>query len=185
MLTVLIALTTVSGQAGVPASPGIQSASPPPLLEVIQVDGAKNPELIPQWSVWGTVFRIISGGPRQLPSSVFRLVSKEEEALVMKEADAVQKVDAACLARATKAVALLGTQGMAAVDGNLRQISIECRGDAARARSGPVRAQPGGVRRAGGLRRVHQERHHRQSPQEGSGPISRARVSAIRHPFAR
>lgn len=134
MRTVLIALTMVSAQAGAPATPGIPPASPPPLLEVIQVDGAKNPELIPQWNVWGTVFRIISGGPRQLPSSVFRLVSKEEETLVMKEADAVQKVDAACLARATKALALLGTQSMAVVDGNLREISIDCRRETLHAR---------------------------------------------------
>ena len=132
MRTVLIGLAIVSTGVGAAAQTPPSPASPPP--EIIHVDGARSPELIPQWSVWGYVFRIISGGPRQLPSTVFRLVSKEEEALVMKEADAVQKVDAACLTRATRAVGLLGQESMAVVDGKLRQISVECRWETLRAR---------------------------------------------------
>jgi hypothetical protein len=93
----------------------------------VHVDGAKSPELIPQWSVWGYVFRVISGGPRELPSAVYRLVSKEESALVMKEADAVQKIDATCQARVAKTAQLLGRDTLATVDAKVREISVECR----------------------------------------------------------
>lgn len=115
-----------------PARPPVAIGAQPP--EMLQVDGSKNPELIPQWNVWGYVFRVISGGPRQLPSSVYHLVSREEEALVMKEADAVQKTDAGCQARAAKAVALLGQETMAAVDARIRAISVECRRETLHAR---------------------------------------------------
>jgi len=113
-----------------------QPAPPPsaPQPDIVHVDGARSPELIPQWSVWGYVFRIVSGGPRQLPSSVIRLVSKEEETLVMREADGVQKVDAACQTRAAKAAARLGIDAVAAVDARLREISVECRWETLRAR---------------------------------------------------
>jgi hypothetical protein len=84
--------------------------------------------------VWGYVFRVLSGGPRQLPSSVIRLVSKDEEALVMREADAVQKVDAACQARVARAAARLGTDTVASVDAKVREISVQCRWDTLRAR---------------------------------------------------
>ena len=107
---------------------------PVPQPDIVHVDGARSPELIPQWSVWGYVFRVLSGGPRQLPSSVIRLVSKDEEALVMREADAVQKVDAACQARAARAAARLGAETIAAVDVKVRAISVECRWATLRAR---------------------------------------------------
>jgi hypothetical protein len=102
--------------------------------DILQIDGSKNPELIPQWSVWGFVFRVLAGGPRQLPTSVLRVVSKDEEALVMKEADSIQKVDADCLARVTKAAALLGVESMAAVDARVREISVACRRETLHAR---------------------------------------------------
>ncbi|MEN3339727.1 MAG: hypothetical protein V7647_3403 [Acidobacteriota bacterium] len=52
---------------------------PPPTSwnDLVQIDGARSPELIPQWSVWGYVFRVLAGGPRQLPTSVLRVFSKE------------------------------------------------------------------------------------------------------------
>jgi hypothetical protein len=134
MRTFVIALLTVSlafasrATAQTPAAP-VESQP-----EIVHVDGAKSPELIPQWSVWGYVFRVISGGPRQLPTSVFLVVSKTEEALVIKEADAVQKIDAGCQVRAAKAAALLGTETMASVDAKVREISVECRWETLRAR---------------------------------------------------
>lgn len=116
------------------AAPGPQPSPAPPQPDIVHVDGARSPELIPQWSVWGYVFRVVSGGPRQLPSSVVRLVSKDEEALVMREADAVQKVDAACQTRAAKAAARLGIDTVASVDAKVRAVSVECRWETLRAR---------------------------------------------------
>jgi hypothetical protein len=102
--------------------------------EMLHVDGARNPELIPQWSVWGYVFRVIAGGPRELPTSVLRVVSKEEEAMIKKEADAVQKIDADCQSRAFRAAALLGVETAAVVDTKVRAISVACRRETLHAR---------------------------------------------------
>jgi hypothetical protein len=77
---------------------------------------------------------VVSGGPRQLPTTVLRLVTKEEETLVMKEADAVQKIDAGCLARVTKATARLAVETVETVDATVREISLDCRRETLRAR---------------------------------------------------
>ena len=130
----LLALALLSPPGVSPAfvqGPALRGTTPP---EMLQIDGARNPELIPQWSVWGYVFRVIAGGPGELPSSVYPVVSKQETALVIKEAEAVQKVDARCQARAVKAAALLGAESMASVDGKIRAISLECRWETLHAR---------------------------------------------------
>src|SRR3954468_8329610 len=80
MFTFAVSLLALGVSQGGPVGPP-PAASAQPELEIVHVDGSRSPELIPQWSVWGYVFRIVSGGPRQLPTSVLTLVSKEEEAL--------------------------------------------------------------------------------------------------------
>ena len=130
----VVALLVVSVLTSVAARSQAPVASAPSKSEILQIDGSKNPELVPQWSVWGYVFRVFAGGPRQLPTSVLRLVSKAEESLVMREADAVQKIDADCQARLTKVVALLGVESMATVDGRVREISVACRRETLQAR---------------------------------------------------
>jgi hypothetical protein len=130
----VVALLVVWVLPGAMAAAQAPAASAQSKPDILQIDGSKNPELIPQWSVWGFVFRVLAGGPRQLPTSVLRVVSKDEEALVMKEADAIQKVDADCLVRVTKAAALLGVESMAAVDARVREISVACRRETLHAR---------------------------------------------------
>jgi hypothetical protein len=130
-LLIALAMLSPPGKQAVAQPPSGAGARPP---EMMVVDGSKNPELIPQWNVWGYVFRVIAGGSRQLPSSVYQLVSRDEEALVLKEADAVQKIDAACQERASKAVERLGQDTTAAVDARIRTISVECRRGTLRAR---------------------------------------------------
>jgi hypothetical protein len=127
----LIVLSVSLGALPSAQAPVVPAPSQP---EIQQIDGGKNPELIPQWSVWGYVFRVMAGGPRQLPTSVLRTVSKDEESLVMKEADAVQKVDADCQARLIKAAALLGVEPLAAVDAKVREITVACRWETLHAR---------------------------------------------------
>jgi hypothetical protein len=130
----VVALLGVCVLPGALAAAQAPAASAPSKTEILQIDGSKNPELIPQWSVWGYVFRVISGGPRQLPTSVRRLVSKAEESLVMKEADAIQKIDADCQARLTKVVARLGVESIDAVDATMREITVACRRETLHAR---------------------------------------------------
>src|SRR4051812_31519945 len=124
-------LALVISQGGPVGPPPAASAQPE--LEIVHVDGSRSPELIPQWSVWGYVFRIVSGGPRQLPTSVLTLVSKEEEALVIREADAIQTIDAACQSRFVRAAARRD-ETIAAIDAKVREISLDCRRETLRAR---------------------------------------------------
>ena len=105
-----------------PAPP--PSASPPD--EVMVIDGSKNPELIPQWSAWEFAFRVMGGGPRELPTSVHRVVTTEERALILAEAQASLRRDKACQERIEKLVPLLGKEATA-VNAKQREIQLDCR----------------------------------------------------------
>lgn len=102
--------------------------------ETIEIDGGKNPELIPEWSAWGFAFRVIATGSRQLPSSVHVVLSKEEAALLLKEADRMQKFDRECQSRVVKLHASVGKEKNEVVDARLREITVECRWAALHAR---------------------------------------------------
>jgi len=74
-------------------------ALPQKPADVMHIDGKKNPELIPEWSVWEDALRVIAGGSRQLPSLVLEHTTKEEEALILREADQQPKRDGECKTR--------------------------------------------------------------------------------------
>ena len=121
-ICVLVAVIVIAVTAHVHAQ------APSGREELVIIDGSRNPEMIPQWHAWGFAFRAISGGPRELPTSVLLLVSKEEEKLVMRESDAVQKSDAVCAERLIKTYGLLKTGEPAkSVDAKMHAITVECR----------------------------------------------------------
>jgi hypothetical protein len=124
LLCVLLAAAHARAQGG--------SASHEP--DVIEIDGAKNPELIPQWSAWGYAFRIFSGGPRELPTSVLTHVTPVEATLIMTEADGVQKVDATCQARQLKVVTERGAKKIEDLAKEVRALNLECRWETLHAR---------------------------------------------------
>jgi hypothetical protein len=111
---------------GCPASLLAQSSNPS-TPEIIQIDGSMNPELIPQWSAWGYAFRIFSGGPRQLPTSVLAHVTPGEQTLIMKEADAAEQVEAQCLAKHRRMVEARGAKSDVDLDKEVRTLTLECR----------------------------------------------------------
>jgi hypothetical protein len=94
--------------------------------ELIQIDGRKNPELVPQWNAWGFAFRVFSGGPRELPTSVLTHVTTKEQALIMREADAVQKISAECRARHQKLFSE-GTKTLNDLAREVWDLTLECR----------------------------------------------------------
>ena len=98
-----------------------------PDLEVIEIDGRKNPELIPQWSAWGYAFRVIAGGSRLLPSDVLSQSTPAEQALIVREADAVQAFDRGCLARHQKILADRGDKKPEVLDREVRELTLDCR----------------------------------------------------------
>jgi hypothetical protein len=57
--------------------------------ERITIDGAKNPEMVPQWAAWRFAFTQIREA-KDIPSSVIGLISKAEAELILKDADTDQ-----------------------------------------------------------------------------------------------
>ena len=55
--------------------------------ERITIDGAKNPEMVPQWAAWRFAFTQIREA-KDIPSDVIGLISKVEAGLILKDADA-------------------------------------------------------------------------------------------------
>src|SRR5687768_2609417 len=78
--------------------------------DIVEIDGAKNPELIPQWAAWEFAFRVMGGGPHELPTPVYRVVSREERALILAEAKASLQRDKACQDRVGTLVPLIGKE---------------------------------------------------------------------------
>jgi hypothetical protein len=117
--------------AALVVSEGLQAQTQKPPVtspqEMLQIDGTRNPELIPEWSAWGFAFRVFATGSRQLPTAIYSVVSAEETALILKEADQVQKVDQDCQGRIVKLNALLGKEKNEVLDTRLRELTLECR----------------------------------------------------------
>lgn len=95
--------------------------------EMMQIDGSKNPELIPEWSAWGFAFRVFATGSRQLPTSIYTVVSAEETTLILKEADQVHKIDQDCQNRMVKLSTLIGKEKNETLDAKVRELTLECR----------------------------------------------------------
>jgi hypothetical protein len=129
-LLVVFWVGLAAGTAGAQAGRGGQSGGAAPVApeaEMMFIDGARNPELIPQWSAWGYAFRVISGGPRELPSIVHKVVSADERAMIIREADAVQKIDKECHELGLKQFSIIGRGNLEALDARLREITVACR----------------------------------------------------------
>jgi hypothetical protein len=124
LVSVCVAMVFATGGSN---AAGGQAPNRKAAPEMMQIDGSKNPELIPEWSAWGFAFRVFATGSRQLPSSVYFAVSREEEALIIKEADQLQKIDRDCQSRAVKLHDLLGKEKDDVLDQKLRATTLECR----------------------------------------------------------
>ena len=111
-----------------------QSAEGKRAPEMVNIDGSRNPELIPEWSAWSFAFRVIATGSRQLPSSVHVVLSKEEAALLLKEVDLLRKFDRECQSRIVKLHASVGKEKNEVVDARLRELTVKCRWAALHAR---------------------------------------------------
>ena len=65
--------------------------------DIITIDGTKNPELIPQWSVWRTSFEFLAKDDReQLPTVVVRAITPEQARALMQAAKAATTRFADC-----------------------------------------------------------------------------------------
>jgi hypothetical protein len=69
----------------------------PDAKDMIEIDGAKEPHRIPEWSAWRNAFELLAGGTTKdhLPSSLTPLVSAADVDLIFHAIDASKKNDAA------------------------------------------------------------------------------------------
>jgi hypothetical protein len=105
-----------------------------PAEEIVVIDGSKNPELIPQWAAWEFVFRVMGGGPKELPTTVYRVVSGEERALILAEAQASLRRDKACQERVQKLWPLVGIEKDSVINAKQEKIQLDCRWETLHAR---------------------------------------------------
>lgn len=117
--------------ASAPAFPHGQTAvvprfSNPPPSERLEIDGSKNPELIPQWNVWAMAFRLaLRSTPDGIPR-ILGLTPAEAELLVV-QAQADAKADRECRDGVLRLKPLLGVAPVTDINDKTRQIQLTCR----------------------------------------------------------
>lgn len=119
-LLALLALPPLAAQ-----QPPVQFSIPKP-SDWVHIDGAKNPELIPEWSVWKHAFVVFALGS-DLPWEVGKHLSNEEAAAVRATAAQHQKDMAACEQKGLKLKPLLATESAAVINLRTQEINLECR----------------------------------------------------------
>jgi hypothetical protein len=109
-----------------------QSAQKPPASpfsipgpsERVEIDGSRNPELIPEWYVWETFFRQLHNAGT-VPS-VLNLTESETRALRM-EVEAFNKNNEQCQKQIESLRPLVGIASNSEVNQKQRSIQLECR----------------------------------------------------------
>ena len=98
----------------------------PPMSERIEIDGSKNPEMIPQWDVWKAAFLIIDK-TRDVPTMVWKVATKEEVALIVQAASDNAEVERSCEGKIPKLAEMLKTDEARFVNEQTQALNLECR----------------------------------------------------------
>jgi len=129
------------------AGPRAQGKTPPRVVfsnplpsEILHIDGSKNPEMIPQWRVWGYAFLVMAGGYKLVPSVVMDHLSEKEAAVLLKAAADDQKYYVECETRVLKLAPLLQTEEARTINEKTREINLDCRRQTLRLRDGVLAA---------------------------------------------
>jgi len=135
MVALVLGAVLASRAAAVRAegSSAVQDKKPPPVVyevvpesERLDIDGSKNPEMIPQWDAWLAAFDIIAR-KSDLPTEVHKQVSTEEAALVVAAAAENAKNFLALQQRVLKIMPELQTVGVKAMTERTQAMNIEFR----------------------------------------------------------
>ena len=121
VILVPLALATAGGCARAASAAAKQN------VEWVFIDGAKNPESIPEWSAWEDVFSTIAGGSKLLPSKVLQRVSQEEADMILRESEASVKRTKECNARILAMKPLLAKERVSTQIQRSKELRLECR----------------------------------------------------------
>ena len=53
-------------------------------FDIVRIDGAKNPEMIPEWSAWEFALSVLAKGPGEIPAELIPHYSEQESAILLK-----------------------------------------------------------------------------------------------------
>lgn len=73
------------------------------VIERVEIDGKKNPELVPEYAVWRQALRIIPTNKEHLPGLLSTVATDADAALIKEEAERLSKLEPECNARLLKA----------------------------------------------------------------------------------
>jgi hypothetical protein len=98
----------------------------PPLSERIEIDGKKNPEMIPQWDVWQSAFELMVR-TSDLPTEVWRGITKDEAEMILAAGKENARNFLACQERVLKLMPTLQTDEARFVNERTREINLDYR----------------------------------------------------------
>lgn len=107
--------------------------SNPAPSEWVHIDGSRNPELIPQWSIWQRGLQILARG-RALTTVILERFTREDIEILKHESAEELKRDGVCQQRVLKLAPLLASEPARVLDGKTKAIQLECRQDTLEAR---------------------------------------------------
>ena len=113
--------------------------------DVITIDGAKNPEQIPNWNAWLEAFRTMAGPAAPevpIPSIIYIVTTKEQQELIRKEAQHVMAEEQRVFSEALKQLEGLTADNRAERQGRMDVLEMQRRRAALEARDRLLAAVP-------------------------------------------
>jgi hypothetical protein len=98
----------------------------PPISERVEIDGRKNPEMIPQWDAWHTAFENMTR-TGDLPTEVHKAFSNQEVALVLEAGKENAKNFLTCQERVLQLMPTLQTEEARFINEKTQAINLEFR----------------------------------------------------------
>lgn len=132
VLAAWFAVTAIASVAGAQAPQAPQSNED----EYVDIDGGRNPELIPQWLVWETSFRTLAiarrEGSVEIPATIG--LSDADLEAVIAEAEKQSARDDECIARVERLRPMVGRAKVEVINERTAAIQLECRAATLQAR---------------------------------------------------
>jgi hypothetical protein len=132
-LAVVQAIAVLAIAAPASADPRAQDKKPPrviwdipPISERIEIDGRKNPEMIPQWDAWHAAFEIMAA-KSDLPTELWKVLTKEDVTLVLEASKENARNFLTCQQRVLQLMPTLQTEEARFINERTQAINLDFR----------------------------------------------------------